>query len=142
MTRVLGLLIVSLLFGCGASLQEIREQAPAHTGDFPRPYQVLARCVYDRLDMQIGSGGTPWAPSASPLPVSLPDLHYRLDDQPRERRARVSASSFGPPSSALFEITIVPTAEGGSRVEYRQRPLVLGSLDQPTWAIVTDCGQS
>jgi hypothetical protein len=105
------------------------------------PYQPLARCVYDQLDAQIGQGGVRSAPSASPLLAGLPDLLYRLDDEPPRRRVRVSATSAGPPSSAVFEITVVPTAEEGSHVEYRRRAWLSGRMDQATWAIVKACGQ-
>jgi hypothetical protein len=130
-----------LLAACAVSLQEVRQENPMHTGDFPRPYLPLARCVYDQLDAQIAQGGVRLAPSASPLLAGLPDLLYRLDDQPRERRARVSATSAGPPSSAVFEITVVSTAEEGSHVEYRRRAWIFGGVDQAAWAIVTACGQ-
>jgi hypothetical protein len=136
---VLGLSL--LLAACAVSLQEVREEKPMHTGDFPRPYQPLARCVYDQLDAQIGQGGVRSAPSASPLLAGLPDLLYRLDDEPPRRRVRVSATSAGPPSSAVFEITVVPTAEEGSHVEYRRRAWLSGRMDQATWAIVNACGQ-
>jgi hypothetical protein len=135
------LVLSVLLAACPVSIQEVREEKPTHTGDFPRPYQPLARCVYDQLDAQIGQGGVRSAPSASPLLAGLSDLHYRLDDQPAQRRARVSATSAEPPISAVFEIAVMPTAEGGSHVEYRRRTWFSGRIDQATWTIVTACGQ-
>jgi hypothetical protein len=67
---VLGL--SALIAACATSLQEIRERAPVQTGDFPRPYQALARCVFDRLDAQTGGSG--WDP--------LSGFIYRLDEHP------------------------------------------------------------
>jgi hypothetical protein len=63
------LVVLGLLPACTVSLQEVREEKPTYTGDFPRPYQLLARCVYDQLDAQVGQGGVRSAPSASPLLV-------------------------------------------------------------------------
>jgi hypothetical protein len=135
---LLGLIVA--ISACATSLQDIRERAPLQTGDFPRPYQALARCVFDRLDAQIVQGGFPWSPSASPLLASLPDFLYRLDDPAQQRRARVSATSPGPPASAMFEITVAPTAAGTSHVEYRRGSATSGSVDRAAWQIVTACG--
>ena len=128
------LLIVSVLLGCTASLQEIREQAPVHTGDFPRAYQALARCVFERMDAQTGQT------DLFRVRASLPDFLYRLNDQPEKRRATVSAMTGDVPS-AMFEITVEPTVAGGSHVEYRSRRGTLARVDAPAWAVVTACGQ-
>jgi hypothetical protein len=69
---VLGLLLTA----CASSLQDVREEKPMHRGDFPRPYQALTRCVYERLDTQ--TGRSMWDP--------LSGFLYRLDDQPEQRR--------------------------------------------------------
>ena len=130
------------LTACTTSLLEIRERPPVRTGDFPRSYQAVARCIFDGLDAQIGQGGFPSAPSASPLLPSLSDLRYRLDDQPERRHARVSAMSGGLPSSAMFEITVESATAGGAHVEYRRRAWPLDRLDRDTWVIVAACGQA
>jgi hypothetical protein len=130
------------LAACSTSLQEIRERSPVRTGEFPQSYQTLARCTYDRLDAQIGQGGFPLAPSASPLLPSLSDFRYRLDDQPERRQARVSATSGGVPSSAMFEITVEAAPAGSSRVEYRRGAWLSDRIDRDTWVIVAACGQA
>ena len=130
------------LTACTTSLQEIRHRPPVRTGDFPQSYQALARCIFDELDAQIGQGGFPSAPSASPFLPSLSDFRYRLDDQPERRHARVSAMSGGLPTSAVFEITAEPTTAGGSYVEYRRRAWLSDRLDRDTWFIVAACGQA
>jgi IstB-like ATP binding protein len=108
------LTILGVLLGCTVSLQELREQAPVHAGDFPRPYQALARCVFERMDAQTGQA------DFFRVRAGLTDLLYRLDDQPEKRRATVSAMTGDVPS-AMFEITVEPNAAGGSHVEYRSR---------------------
>jgi hypothetical protein len=72
--------------------------------------------------------------------AGLPDLLYRLDDQPEKRRATVSAMTGAVPS-AMFEITVEPTAASGSHVEYRRRRGTWARVDEAAWAVVTACGQ-
>jgi hypothetical protein len=132
--RIPGFVIVSVLLGCTASLQEIREQPPRYTGDFPKPYQALARCVFERMDEQ--TGRHTWG--------GLPAFIYRLDDQPDERRARVNARAGTGAADVWFEITVEATAAGVSPVEYKHKwgTRSAGSLERDAWAIVTACGQS
>jgi hypothetical protein len=138
--RVVLLGLIAVISACATSVQDIRERAPLETGEFSPPYQALARCVFDRLDAQIVRGGFPWSPSASPLLAGLPDFLYRLEDPPQQRRARVIATIPGPPASAMFEITVEPTAAGTSHVEYRRGSGTSGSVDRGAWKIVTSCG--
>jgi hypothetical protein len=136
---VLGLSL--LIPACATSLEEIRARVPVQTGDFPRPYQALARCVFDRLDAQTGEAGIPLSPSVSPLLAGLPDFRYHLDDQPSPRRARVIASLPGLPTNVMFEIAAEPTVAGASHVEYRRGAATSDRVDLASWEIVTACGQ-
>jgi hypothetical protein len=126
---------------CATSLEDIRGQFPARTGDFPQPYQALARCIYDRLDAQMEQG-YPAAPSAAPFAPGVSSLRYYLDDRAEQRRARVSAMTGGLPSRGVFEITVESTAAGSSHVEYRRQGLVSPYLDADAWVIVAACGEA
>ncbi len=137
MNRLAIALLVSVSLGCTASLQEVRQRAPIYTGDFPRPYQAITRCIFDRLNAQTGSSLWSGLSAAGGLSSFL----YRLDDQPELRRARVDAMSVGGPPSAEFEITVEPTAAGVSHVEYRRRWGGFDSTDMAAWTVVTGCGQ-
>ena len=136
MRRVVIFLLAGLSLGCTASLQEIRERAPIYKGDFPKPYQAIARCIFERLDGQ--TGGTPWSDRS--LTGGLSSFLYRLDDQPDLRRARVDAMSVGGAPSAEFEISVEPTSAGGSHVEYRRRWGGFSSTDWAAWGVATRCG--
>lgn len=137
MSRIAIALLISLSFGCTASLQEVRQRAPAFTAEFPQPYQTIGRCIYDRLNEQ--TGGSTWGTLSAG--GGLSSFLYRLDDQPDQRRARIDAMSVGGAPSAEFEITVEPAAAGTSRVEYRRRWGGFWSTDQAAWNVVLGCGQ-
>jgi hypothetical protein len=134
--RIVLVLLAGVSLGCTASLHDIRERTPIYTGDFPKPYQVTARCIFERLDAQTGSSA--W--SEFTLTGGLKSFVYRLDDPPDVRRARVNAISVGGPPSAEFEITVEPTSTGGSHVEYRRRWDGFRSTDWAAWGVATHCG--
>ena len=131
MRRIVIVLLVTVSLGCTSSLQQIRERKPAFAGDFPQPYQVISRCIFEQLNQQTGRGSM----------GGLPTFLYRLDDQPEQRRARIDAMSVGGTPSAEFEITVEPTPAGLSRVEYRRRWDGFWSTDQAAWTVVMGCGQ-
>lgn len=136
MRRIAIVLLAGLSLGCTASLQQVRERAPVYKGDFPKPYQAIARCIFERLDAQTGS--TPW--SGLSLTGGLSSFLYRLDDRPDLQRVRVDAMSVGGPPSAEFEITVEPATAGGSHVEYRRRWGGFSSTDWAAWGVATHCG--
>jgi hypothetical protein len=129
------------LTACTTSIEDIREGPPMQVGEFPRPYEALARCVFDRLDAESARGGSLISPSPSPFLTRLSDLLYHLENDPSQRRTRVSATLAGPPATAMFDITIESTADGAAHVEYRRWVRASRALDRATWEIVTACGQ-
>jgi len=129
-------LLAGLAFGCTASLQDIRQREPIYKGDFPKPYQSTARCIFERLNAQTGSSS--W--STFTLTGGLSSFVYRLDDPPEVKRARVDAISVNGPPSAEFEITVEPTGDGGSHIEYRRRWDGFRSTDWAAWGVATKCG--
>ena len=138
MRRILVALLVIGSLGCTASLQDVRQQAPAFTGDFPQPYRTITVCIYDRLNSQTGS--TPFTKGS--LSGGLSHFLYRLEEEPDQRRARIDAMSVGGPPSAEFEITVEPAASGASHVEYRRRwGGGFWGGDQAAWSVVLACGQ-
>ena len=136
MRRVALILLAGLVLGCTSSLQQIRERTPVYTGDFPKPYQVTARCIYERLDAQTGS--SPW--SAFTLTGGLSSFFYKYDDPPNVQRARIASFNVNGTPSAEFEFTVEPTAAGGSHIEYRRRWDGFRSTDWAAWDVATHCG--
>jgi hypothetical protein len=132
----IALLVIASL-GCTASLQDVRQQAPAFTGDFQQPYRTISWCIYDRLNSQTGS--TPFTKGS--LSGGLSHFIYRLEEEPDQRRARIDAMSVGGPPSAEFEISVEPAVSGTSRVEYRRRWGGFWGSDQAAWSVVMACGQ-
>ena len=80
MKRNLGFVIVSACCSAAPPRSGYSRTTPRHTGDFPKPCQALARCVFERLDAQ--TGRSVWG--------GLPAFIYRLDDQPDERRGALA----------------------------------------------------
>ena len=138
MRRFVILILVIASLGCTASLQDIRQQAPAYTGDFPKPYRTISLCIYDRLNSQTGT--TPFTKGS--LSGGLSKFLYRFEEDPDQRRARIDAMSVGGPPSAEFEITVEPMpAAGTSHVEYRRRWGGFWGEDAAAWSVVMECGQ-
>ena len=137
MRRLALALVVIVPLGCTASLQDIRQQVPAYTGDFPQPYRTITVCIFDRLNSQTGSTVF----SKDSLSGGLSKFLYRLDEEPNQQRARIDAMSVGGPPSAEFEITVEPAASGTSHVEYRRRFGGFWGADAAAWSVVMTCGQ-